>query len=49
MHSLMQPVFERGKYASWIAPPKTGINRQGVDFDYVRFHPDHKKELGIED
>ena len=24
--SLMQPVYERGKMASWIAPPAKGIN-----------------------
>ncbi len=34
--SLMRPVYERGKFASWIAPPSTGINRQPVDFEYVR-------------
>jgi benzoyl-CoA 2,3-dioxygenase component B len=34
--SLMQPVIERGKMASWIAPPARGINGQPVDFEYVR-------------
>jgi benzoyl-CoA 2,3-dioxygenase component B len=34
--SLMQPVMERGKFASWIAPPARGINGQPPDFDYVR-------------
>jgi len=34
---LMTPVYERGRFASWIAPPKTGINSQPVEFDYVRF------------
>jgi benzoyl-CoA 2,3-dioxygenase component B len=24
--------------ANWIAPPPIGINRQAVDFDYVRFN-----------
>jgi len=33
--SLMQPVYERGKIASWIAPPSKGINGQPFDFDYV--------------
>jgi benzoyl-CoA 2,3-dioxygenase component B len=33
---LMQPVVERGKFASWIAPPARGINGQPVDFEYVR-------------
>ena len=32
----MQPVVERGKFASWIAPPLRGINGQPVDFEYVR-------------
>ncbi len=34
--SLMVPVYEPGKVAHWIAPPKRGINRQPVDFEYVR-------------
>ena len=34
--SLMQPVTERGKFASWIAPPSRGINGQAIDFEYVR-------------
>lgn len=35
--SLMGRVVETGKFANWIAPPAMGINRQPVDFDYVRF------------
>lgn len=35
VHSLMQPVHERGKIASWIAPPRNGINGQPFDYDYV--------------
>ena len=35
--SLMGRVVEPGKFANWIAPPAMGINRQPVDFDYVRF------------
>ena len=34
--SLMQPVFEQGKYAGWIAPPPRGINSQPIDFEYAR-------------
>ncbi|MBI4637129.1 MAG: benzoyl-CoA 2,3-epoxidase subunit BoxB [Candidatus Rokubacteria bacterium] len=34
--SLMQPVAERGKFATWIAPPARGINGQPADFEYVR-------------
>ncbi|MBO0721221.1 MAG: benzoyl-CoA 2,3-epoxidase subunit BoxB, partial [Blastocatellia bacterium] len=36
VRSLMSPVTEPGKIASWIAPPKTGINRQPFEFEYVR-------------
>jgi benzoyl-CoA 2,3-epoxidase subunit B len=35
VRSLMQPVFERGKIAAWIAPPRQGINGQPFDYDYV--------------
>jgi benzoyl-CoA 2,3-dioxygenase component B len=35
--SLMRPVFEPGKIASWIAPPERGINGRPFDFAYVRF------------
>ncbi len=36
--SLMGRVVEPGKFANWIAPPATGINRQPPDFEYVRFN-----------
>ncbi len=36
--SLMGRVTEPGKFANWIAPPAMGINRNPVDFEYVRFH-----------
>ncbi len=36
--SLMGRVVEPGKMANWIAPPPVGINRQPVDFEYVRFN-----------
>jgi benzoyl-CoA 2,3-epoxidase subunit B len=35
--SLMGRCVEPGKFANWIAPPAMGINRQPVDFEYVRF------------
>ena len=35
--SLMGRVVEPGRFANWIAPPVVGINRQPVDFEYVRF------------
>jgi benzoyl-CoA 2,3-dioxygenase component B len=34
--SLMKPCHERGKYASWIAPPRVGVNSQTGDFEYVK-------------
>ena len=37
VHSLMGRVAEPGKFANWIAPPAVGINKQPVDFEYVRF------------
>jgi benzoyl-CoA 2,3-dioxygenase component B len=33
--SLMQPVYEPGKIAAWVAPPKVGINGRPFEFDYV--------------
>jgi len=36
VQSLMKPVTEPGKFASWIAPPARGINGQPVDFEYVK-------------
>jgi benzoyl-CoA 2,3-epoxidase subunit B len=37
VRSLQQtPVYEPGKVASWIAPPRKGINGLPLDFEYVR-------------
>jgi benzoyl-CoA 2,3-dioxygenase component B len=36
--SLMGRVVEPGRFANWIAPPAVGINRQPIDFEYVRFN-----------
>jgi len=36
VRSLMRPVFERGRIAAWIAPPRQGINGKPFDYDYVR-------------
>jgi benzoyl-CoA 2,3-dioxygenase component B len=33
---LMQPVQAAGTFAPWIAPPKTGIDNKGGDFEYVK-------------
>jgi benzoyl-CoA 2,3-dioxygenase component B len=35
VRSLMRPVFERGKIAAWVAPPRNGINGQPFDYEYV--------------
>jgi benzoyl-CoA 2,3-dioxygenase component B len=37
--SLMKPVVEPGKFATWIAPPPRGINHQPIELDYVRNLP----------
>jgi benzoyl-CoA 2,3-dioxygenase component B len=37
VRSLMRPVYEPGEFAGWISPPAQGINKMGVEFDYVRF------------
>jgi benzoyl-CoA 2,3-epoxidase subunit B len=36
VQSLMHPVTEPGRYAPWIAPPRTGIDGKPGDFEYVR-------------
>ena len=33
---MASPVFEPGKFANYIAPPRRGINQQPIDFEYVR-------------
>jgi benzoyl-CoA 2,3-dioxygenase component B len=33
--SLMKPVYEPGKIAAWVAPPKVGINGQAFEYEYV--------------
>ena len=38
IQSLMVPVTEAGKYASWIAPPRVGIDNQPGEFEYVKLH-----------
>ena len=36
IESLMQPEKEPGKFASWIAPPKVGIDNKPGNFEYVK-------------
>lgn len=38
IQSLMKPVYEPGRFASWIAPPKVGIDNKPGDFEYVKLH-----------
>jgi benzoyl-CoA 2,3-dioxygenase component B len=33
---MAEPVYEPGKFANYIAPPRRGINHQPIDFEYVR-------------
>ncbi|GID97631.1 benzoyl-CoA 2,3-epoxidase subunit BoxB [Amorphoplanes digitatis] len=35
--SLMRPVYEPGKIAAWIAPPRQGINGKPFAYEYVHF------------
>jgi benzoyl-CoA 2,3-dioxygenase component B len=35
VRSLMRPVYEPGKIASWVAPPTNGINGKPFDYEYV--------------
>jgi len=36
IQSLMHRVVEPGKFASWIAPPRVGIDNKPGDFEYVK-------------
>ena len=36
--SLMKPVTEPGKFASWIAPPPKGVQGTPLDYEYVKFN-----------
>ena len=33
---MAAPIYEPGKFANYIAPPRRGINQQPIDFEYVR-------------
>ncbi|MDP4506858.1 benzoyl-CoA 2,3-epoxidase subunit BoxB [Nonomuraea turcica] len=33
--ALMRPVYEQGKIAAWVAPPRNGINGRPFDYEYV--------------
>ena len=36
--SIMKPCYDAGKYSSWIAPPRAGVNNRPGDFEYVKLH-----------
>ena len=38
IQSLMKPCYDPGKFASWIAPPRVGIDNKPGDFEYVKLH-----------
>ncbi len=38
IRSLMKPCLEPGQYASWISPPRIGIDNKPGDFAYVEIH-----------
>ena len=38
IQSLMVPCYEPGQFASWIAPPKVGIDNKPGEFEYVKLH-----------
>jgi len=33
---MAEPIYEAGKFANYIAPPRKGINNQPINFEYVR-------------
>ncbi|MDP9848621.1 benzoyl-CoA 2,3-epoxidase subunit BoxB [Streptosporangium lutulentum] len=35
--SLMRPVYEPGRIAAWVAPPRNGIDNRPLDYEYVHF------------
>jgi len=37
VRSLMVPVYEPGKFAPWIAPPRKGVKGKPVEYEYVQF------------
>lgn len=34
--SVMQPVYEPGKFAAWVAAPSAGVNAKPIDYEYVK-------------
>ena len=44
--SRSTPVYKPGQFANYIAPPQRGINRQPIDFEYVRTEAEALKAQG---
>ncbi len=44
VQSLMKPCYERGKFASWIAPPQKGVHGMEIDHEYVKFQEKSEKK-----
>ena len=42
----MKPVYEIGKFASWISEPDQGIDNKSGDFEYVKIHDADLNDLG---
>lgn len=40
VRSCMKPVYEPGKFAPWIAPPRKGVKGKAIDYGYVKFSDD---------
>jgi len=38
IESLMEPCWERGRFARWISAPKVGIDNKPGDFEYVKIN-----------
>jgi len=38
VQSIMKPVTEPGQFASWIAPPRSGVDNKPGEFEYVRLN-----------
>lgn len=43
VQSLMTPVYEPGKFASWISPPQKGVQGTELDFEYCKFHDSSRR------
>src|SRR6185295_14977330 len=42
---MAQPIYEPGKFANYIAPPRRGINQLPINFEYVRTQQSYTLEV----